>query len=223
MLLRINFEAQYLAVALKAGQFAADIQADDIRELYQNHVAEDVYLEFKQSLFTFPRQPLEMQARLIDDHIDDTLADIVAFANAFGGHIVVGIADDGHRADRLEPLQRRDAIRIAEIIRDRAAVSIKPRILLLEAAPFPMDAKQQDWVVIVTVPVEESRPYMSVFREQTRFTIRDGNRKRSMSPEEIREAFLMGPQQTTIAGIYSEIRNLRALVEQSISAKTDKQ
>jgi len=44
-----------------------------------------------------------------------------------------------------------------------------------------------------------------------------------MSAEEIREAFLQGPQQTTIAGIYSEMKALRAMLEESVSEQAEKE
>ncbi|MGC2741643.1 MAG: ATP-binding protein [Candidatus Angelobacter sp.] len=206
---------------LRKDQFAAEISAQDIIDLCTNHDAEDISLEFKQNLFTFPGRAPDVQAKLLDDQIEDTLSDIVAFANAFGGHIIVGIADTLSRAERIAPLSAENATRIAQVIRDRAAVFIRPRLPLLESVPFPMDARQQDWTVVVTIPPGESRPYLSSFRDQTRFTIRDGNRKRAMTAEEIREAILAAPQSTAIAGILSEIRVLRALIEERYSPDQD--
>ena len=207
-------------MAIRPDQFAAEITAADITDLCDNHVPEDIYLEFKQILFTFPNQPPEQQGRLLENQVEDILSDLVAFANSYGGHLVIGIAPDGERADRIEALRREDATRISQIIRDRAAVFIKPRLALLEAVPFPMDARQENWVVVVTIPPGESRPHMSAFREQTRFTIREGNRKRSMTADEIRDALLAGPQSTAMAGLLAEVRGLRAVVEQMSSQIT---
>lgn len=133
-------------MALKPSQFASDITAADMRELCKNRVAEDVFIEFKQTLFRFPGKPPELVAKLTEDQIEDTLADIVSFANAFGGHLIVGIEENAHRAQRLTPLPQDEAVKIAQIIRDRAAVFVKPRIVLLEAVPFPIGrARRTGW------------------------------------------------------------------------------
>jgi len=201
-------------VALKPGQFATEIEAEDILELCRNHEPESIFIEFKQTLFV--KIP-EENRKVIDDQIDDTLADIVAFSNARGGHIIVGIEESGNRAEKLAPLTKDDAARIATIIRDRAAVFIKPSVSQLQSASFPIDIDRDKWVVVVTIPPQ--RPVMSSFREQTRFAIRDGDRKRSMSSEEIREAFLENPRSNEIRDIYFEMKALRSLIEQALQPK----
>jgi predicted HTH transcriptional regulator len=196
---------------LKPSQFASEIQADDIRDLCTNRALEDLYLDFKKTLFT-GTEPRESE-------IDDLVADVVAFANASGGHIIVGIDESKHRADTIVPMSFDGARKIAETIRKLASAHIRPPIAFLDAVPFVMDSQEKDWIVIVTIPSGQARPHMVAFHNQTRFVIRDGDNKRSMTYDEIRQAFLAGTQEVAIASIYSEIRVVRALLESS--AKKD--
>ena len=196
---------------LKRDQYAANITAVEIQEICQNHEREDIVVDFKQILF-HPAHPDPI------DEIDDTLADIVAFANAFGGHIIIGIEDIRNRANRIRPLTEGDAVRIVNKLQGLAAAHIRPPVYPLEIAPFPMDATQRAWVVLITIPPGPSRPHMSAFQGQTRFCIRDGDGKRAMTIDEIRKAFVTGPQDEVLASMYTEIKAVRSLIEQELIA-----
>ena len=66
------------------GKFVAEITRDDILELIASLAPEDVFLDFKEMIF----HPGHSKP---NDEIEDLMADLTAFANAFGGHIVIGI------------------------------------------------------------------------------------------------------------------------------------
>lgn len=194
---------------LKPDQYAADITAIEIQNICQNHEREDIAVDFKQILFH--RAHPDPNAE-----IDDTLADIVSFANAFGGHIIIGIEDIRNRANRIRPLSEEDAVRIANKLQGLAAAHIRPPVYPLEITPFPMDATQTGWVVIVTIPPGPARPHMSAFQSKTRFCIRDGDGKRAMTIDEIRKAFVTGPQEQILASMYTEIKAVRSLIEHEL-------
>jgi predicted HTH transcriptional regulator len=188
------------------GKFVVDIAREDIQELVRTRTPEDVLIDFKEIIFKHEKP---------NDEIDDLMADIVAFANAFGGHVIVGIEDKDDRAWRLAPMPMAEAGKIALKLKALAIQHIKPPIVPLEIVPFSMSDAADEWIVIIRIPEGQSKPHMSAFLNETKFAIRDGNRKRYMSADEIQRAFLAGPQQSTLANLYGEIRALRALAEES--------
>src|SRR5262249_6289582 len=107
------------------GKFVAEITRDDIRELVQARAPEDVLLDFKEIIF-HPRHQKP------NEESDDLLADLAAFANAFGGHIIVGIRDKDDRAFELTPATGAEARRIATKLKALAIQHIKPPIVPLE-------------------------------------------------------------------------------------------
>jgi predicted HTH transcriptional regulator len=190
------------------GKFVAEITRDDILELVASHAPEDVFLDFKEMIF----HPGHTKP---NDEIEDLMTDLTAFANAFGGHIVVGIQDEYDRARELRPIPGAEARRLATKLKALAMQHIEPPIILLDVAPFSVGLGPQvdEWVAIVRIPEGQSKPHMSAFSSQTRFVIRDGHAKRPMTADEIRDAFLAGPQQRTLANLYTELKAVRALVE----------
>src|SRR4051812_29574716 len=92
-----------------------DIAVEDLQGLVDAEARETGELEFKGSL---PFQPQKGQPQTVDrwlergDRIgdyarDEILAEMVAFANADGGTLVLGLhetKDEPRRAERLEPL-----------------------------------------------------------------------------------------------------------------------
>jgi predicted HTH transcriptional regulator len=107
-----------------------------------------------------------------------------------------------------------EARRIATELRALALQYLKPHIIPLEIVPFSISDVADEWIVIVRVPAGQSKPHMSTFSTRTNFVIRDGNGKRQMTWDEIQNAFLAGPQQTTLANLYSELQAVRALIEE---------
>ena len=191
------------------GKFVADITRDDILELVRTRTPEDILLDFKEVIF-------HSQHTKPNEEIDDLLADVAAFANAFGGHIIVGIEDRNDRASQLKPIQIVEARRIAAKLKGLAIQHLKPPIIPLEIVPFSMSDHSDEWVVIIRIPEGQAKPHMSSFSKQTKFVIRDGHAKRYLSADEIREAFLAGPQQSMLANLYNELRAVRALVEANV-------
>jgi len=190
------------------GKYVADITIQDVRELVQTHAAEDAFTDFKEVIF-HPKHPKP------NEIIHDLLIDLTAFANGFGGHIVVGIEDKRERAWRFKYMPQSEATRVAIKWKALAIQYIQPPIVPLEIVPFRMNHVADEWVVVVRIPEGQAKPHMSSFLSQTRFAIRDGNRNRSMTADEIQKAFLSGPQQSALANINTELRAVRALVEAS--------
>lgn len=188
------------------GKVISEISPEDILDLILQGTPEDAFLEFKAELMD-PRKPREQ----LQANRADWVADVVAFANAEGGHIIVGMeADDQERASQLKPMTGDWAKGLADSLRDHAIQYIKPRIERLEVRGFEIPVA--GWIVIAGIPYSEAKPYMSSFGNATKFTIRDGNRKREMAYEEIRALFLKGPEQQIRAQFLDEVLSINSRI-----------
>ena len=190
-------------VAIRA-KLVSEISAADIFDLITQQTPEDLFLEFKAEILD-PRKPKD---RLEFDK-GEWAADVVAFANAQGGHILIGMeADKQERAARLMPIAGDQAKRLADQLRDLAIERIKPSIAQLEVAPIGITASE--WIVAARVPHSSDKPHISTHNGRTRFTLRDGNRKRDMAYDEIREFFLAGRQQQLFVQFLSEVESINS-------------
>ena len=163
-----------------------DITAADIYALCKRRVREDELLEFK-------------RPECSDDKI---LKEVVAFANSFGGALVLGIAEGAERdaADQLCPLENcaAKASRFIDMISDK----VDPRLPSCEIFHVDLDAETADadditWkegigFVVFRIP-ERSRwaPHAIKFNSQ-RFSSprRYGSTSRVMSMREIQDLTL---------------------------------
>ena len=103
------------------GKHIREITATDVLELVLNQTREDAFLEFKEVLFRADYTPEKL-----DQAKDDFARDVVAFANAQGGHIVVGIKENEGHASELKPMDQHNAARLAAIARDTAIQRVRP-------------------------------------------------------------------------------------------------
>jgi predicted HTH transcriptional regulator len=189
-------------------KFVSQIPRSEILDLIAQSTVEDDYIEFKTELF-HPRKP----AKQLEDEKEDLLADLAGFANAAGGLVAVGIAeDDQGRASSLVPVAGDEAAKLANAIRDLAVAYIKPGMPQLEVVPFKMKDDGSEWIVLIRVPDGLDKPYMSAYRDRTRFAMRVGNRKRSMAYGEIQQGFLANPQEMRMAQLVSEIESIKSLI-----------
>jgi predicted HTH transcriptional regulator len=192
-------------------KFVSQISRADILDLIAQQTAEDDYFEFKTELL----HPTKKPPKLLEDEKEDLLADLVAFANAAGGLILIGISEDAQgRASGLAPVTGDEAKKLANTVRDLAVAYIRPGIIQLEVVPFQMKEDGSEWIVVIRVPDGVDKPYMSKYKDQTwvSFTIRVGNRKRAMAYEEIQQRFLANPQQERMAQIVGELESIKSLI-----------
>jgi len=183
-------------------KLVSEISAADIFDLITRKTPEDSFLEFKAEILD-PRKPKD---RLEIDK-GEWAADVVAFANAQGGHILIGMeADEQERAARLKPIAGDQAKTLADQLRNLAIAHVKPSIAQLEIAPIEITASE--WIVVARVPHSPDKPHMSSHNGRTQFSLRDGNRKREMAYDEIRELFLAGRQPQLIVRLLSGIESI---------------
>ncbi len=188
------------------GKLIQEIDREDIYDLVTRHAAEDEFLDFKKVLFhpDLPKDQAEKEK-------NDFALDCAALANAQGGHVIVGVEEDGeHRASGLSPMDSYQAQQIAKICRDVAIARIKPNIPQLQVQPLKLS--DNEWLAVAYVPESMKKPHMWLFDEQMRFMIRDNDRKRNMAYDEISEMFLRGPREEQIRRISTDMESLRSLV-----------
>jgi predicted HTH transcriptional regulator len=197
------------------GKRIAQISSTDILELVLRRTREDAFIEFKEVLFRadYTREKLEQEK-------DDFARDVVAFANAQGGHILVGIKEQDECASELKAMDSYQASQIVKIARDTAIQRVKPNVHM-EVDQVAMKEDRSEWIVVAFIPESENKPHMWAYSDGMRFVIRDNNRKRTMAHDEVKGMFLRGPQEQWAVRILGELQSLRSVIE-ALSAKPEK-
>lgn len=174
-----------------------EIHQQDLEELCATEARETSELEFKGAL---PFQPTKGQPETADRWIakgdrvgdyarDKLLAELVAFANAEGGTLVLGIEetdDEPRRARNLAPLPRCEDL--AKRLADACEDVIEPRLPFVEARALLLSDGSEAGFVILRVGRSAAGPHRLVSDGQ--FYIRRGERSVKMTVREIRDAVL---------------------------------
>jgi hypothetical protein len=123
-----------------------------------------------------------------DDDRIEILSDIVSFANAHGGHIFVGVNDDGNgRAAGWSAQSEEDLRRCEDSLRQSAHEYIRERIPDLE---LTVRSIRNNALLLIRIPESDRKPHMVSYHHLTRFCMRYDDGKREMTREEIRDAFI---------------------------------
>ena len=140
---------------------------EDIKRLVENNVEENMYLEFKKEL---PRQ------------VNKIVKEIVAFANAEGGELVIGIEEQNSTAGRLNPIEKRPGIReqIAQVI----DTNTDPKLEGYEIIVIDDEDDNSKAYVVVRVKKSPKAPHMDTSNH--RYYVRRGNRTDPMLDSEVR-------------------------------------
>ena len=193
----------------------SEISPGEVKNLVKEGVPEDAFLEFREVLVD-PRWPQDK----VDKEQESFVGDLVAFANFEGGLLIIGIeANEQERAKGFVPFPGDQAKKIAKSARDLAIQHVEPPIVPLEVRDFALG--EEDWIVIARVPASEAKPHRTKYKDRPkRFMIRDQDRKREMTYDEIMKMFQQGPQQGALAqilarleSVQSELEALRARIE----------
>lgn len=118
------------------------------------------------------------------------LADVSSFANTAGGHIVIGMAEDGGRPTELvglegnvdEEKQRLEAI---------AHSGLEPPILGLRMASVPLSGDKH--AIVIRVPRSWNPPHRVVAYGRNRFWARNSAGKYEPKVDQLRQLFLTAP------------------------------
>ncbi len=174
------------------GSSLSAISLDDIRDLVSSRAPERPDLEYKRQPYdASPTGRLEM------------LRDIAAMANACGGYLILGIAEDGQgRAESFCWVP--DAHLVRTSMHDTCIDGIRERLSGLEVEAFSFRPGEN--IVIVRIPPSGRKPHMVAHQKRTDFWCRYGTSKQPMTFEEIRGHLLEAP-------LAQEVSKLRAAVQ----------
>ncbi|MGA4005805.1 helix-turn-helix domain-containing protein [Ralstonia nicotianae] len=171
----------------------ADTTQAHLDQLVTNQEQEGPHLDFKREL------PVNWDAGAKHDFF----ADASAFANAGGGDLVYGIAEDNHGlAASLVPLALNPdetALRLADLLLN----GVEPRMPGVQVQPVAVEVEGvSGFVFVVRVPQSWGGPHR--VRSNYKFYVREGNRKRELDIPEIRGLFLRSESQA------QKVRDFRA-------------
>jgi len=185
--------------------------------LQKNHdEITEVDLQYLIDIPVLERKTLEYKKNLpgnFDKDKKEFLADVSSFANATGGDIIYGIAEDeNHVPSALHGIEVPDSgkeiLRLDSMIRD----AIQPRIPNIHIRSIPL--KNGRVAIIIRIPKSWLNPHIVTYMGSSKFYTRASNGKYQMDVNEIRSAFTFSESriqkikdfvQSRISDIYSDI------------------
>lgn len=157
----------------------ADVLESDIQELIANGVLESREIDYKEQLKIGS-----------DGDKKEFLYDVSSFANAGGGHLLIGVAESEGRPTEIKPLTianwDAERLKIENLLRD----GISPRI----APEMTTIAAQSGHVIALRIPRSWSGPHMVSLQHTNKFYSRNSGGKYLLDVGELRTAFTSGAQ-----------------------------
>lgn len=127
-----------------------------------------------------------------DQDKKEFLRDVSSFANASGGWLVLGLAEDKGSPTNLVGIPDldpdREVLRLEEIIRD----GIRPRILGIELEPVALG--NGNHALVIRIPKSFNPPHQVVYQKEFRFYGRGTNGKFPLDVDQIRDIVAAGPE-----------------------------
>jgi Putative DNA-binding domain len=192
-----------------------DIKFDDIANLVSNQPEEGIRLEFKRDLSTSDGRPdrwMRDQSAIGRVARDDIAKEVVAFANAYGGVIIVGIAeteDHPHRAKELASPQIPRVADCAEQLISALRSIIDPPLPMLDVRGVVSSANGEG-VVLIRVPSSPSAPHG--YGTPPAAYVRHGSESRPLSMRELQSTFF--ERRTRLERVTSRQNELSALAQE---------
>lgn len=171
-----------------------DTTQSHIERLVSEKVQEGPHIDFKRDL----------PAAWDNSAKSEFLADVSAFANAGGGDVIYGVAEDGNATASAVVPQTHSSID-QEVLRmqDLLLNQVEPRMPGAHVFPVPVTVgATSGHVVVVRVPQSWAGPHR--VRLGQHFYIREGQRKRQLDVPELRGLFLRSETQA------QRVRDFRA-------------
>lgn len=207
----------------------ADVTIADLDQLIAAEARETDELEFKGTLPFVPTkgQPaiadrwIEKGDRVGDYARDQILAELVAFANADGGTLIVGLhetKDEPRRAESLEVLPNCEGL--ARRLLDAAEDVIEPRLPTINAKAIPANAEGSGYVIFRVAKSLAGPHRLTTTRE---FYVRRGERAARMAVREIKDYTLeLARSADRLEAAFSERQKNAANTFASLTAKARK-
>ncbi len=170
-----------------------EIEFQDISELVSTGAEEGIRLEFKGALSTNDGQPdrwMRNQSGIGRVARDDIAKEIVAFANAYGGVIIIGIDetnDHPKRAAQLASPQIPHVVDCAEQLARALRSIIDPPIPMLDIRGVPSSPSSGEGAILVRVSSSPSAPHG--FGVPPAAYIRHGSESKPLSMRELQSMF----------------------------------
>ncbi len=154
------------------------ITEQHLRDLIETGARESLYIDYKRE--TYARD---------DAARKEFLADICSFANAVGGDIVIGMAENAGVPSEITPFTgdaNQERLRREGMARD----GIEPRIIGLAVHLVPVSGGV---VFVIRVPKSDYPPHRVKFQGSNRFYARSSGGKNEPDIGELRNLFLAAP------------------------------
>ena len=168
------------------------VEFADLQELVDNSIRESLYLEYKTKMY-----------ENTDEDRLEFLKDVSAFANTFGGHLVIGIGENKGSASKVLGVLDNPDKKIQWIerfVRDH----IKPTIQGLKVRPIPIESDK--YCFVLRIPPSWNRPHRIEFNNANRFWIRNSIGVYEATMEELHTLFSRSVDALDRA---TEVRNAR--------------
>jgi len=170
-----------------------EIKFDDIADLAKEKVEEGIRLEFKRGLSTSDGHPdrwMRDQSAIGRVARDDIAKEIVAFANAYGGVIIIGIDETDDHPKRAAQLASPQIPRVADCAEQLARALrsiIDPPIPMLDIRGVPSSPSSGEGAILVRVSSSPSAPHG--FGVPPAAYIRQGSESKPLSMRELQSMF----------------------------------
>lgn len=181
-----------------------DVTEEDLNTLVANQVAESKTIEYKQSL---PEESMEGKREF--------LADVSSFANASGGDLVLGIAEDRESGlpksvDGLD-IENVDTeiSKLQNLVKD----GVQPRIWGIDIRCVQLSRSKV--VLVIRIPRSWSMPHRVSYGGLNKFYVRNSNGKHEMDVGELRVAFNLTETSAERIRRFREERISRILVDET--------
>lgn len=150
----------------------------DLVEIVSGQVPEGLYLEYKRDTYG-----------MSDSDKKEALKDISAFANAHGGHLIIGITEENGIPVSISGINDIDAD--AEILRleQIARTGIEPRITGIKTRAISLN--DGGFVFIMRIPKSWNPPHRISAKNSNRFWVRNSGGAHEASVEELRNMFTL--------------------------------
>lgn len=164
-----------------------------LHALIENKVLESKEIEYKDYVFT--------DGKINEKHKDKLIKEIVAFANANGGTIIIGMQEDENRLPvRLNGtgISIKDFDDWLSSFRQLVLARIRPHLHGIECHPVAIE--DDSLVVVINIPKSYARPHSFWDGNKDEFYIRYANGISYMDIDDLRKGFLYS------SGIQTQIR-----------------
>lgn len=163
---------QVPSLQLLLGKKPGDLRWEDVERLVKQKTSEGQNLEFKSELYDSKDGPKELAK------------DVVGFANAGGGLLVIGLAEDEHGgAARIESVELSDAERnrMREILSRRVA----PLVPDLQLGELHDPSDQGRGIFLILVPASDAAPHGVTNSDWCKWPVREDRTTRYMHESEL--------------------------------------